>query len=78
MGGNFEWMLSFQIYDGKYIDRRSLSFSKHCIALKFDGLNFDGLAGKCQKHQNFLLYGTFDTATQSVHTQYIMYNVTMP
>ena len=24
---------------------------------KFDGLNFDGLAGKRQNHQNFPLYG---------------------
>ena len=27
---------------------------KHCVAFKqFDGLNFDDLAGKCQKRQNF-------------------------
>ena len=29
---------------------------KCCIVLKqFDGLNYDGLAGKCQKRQNFPL-----------------------
>ena len=29
---------------------------KSCIVFKqFDGLNFDGLAGKRQKHQNFVL-----------------------
>ena len=39
-------MLNFQIFDGKYFDGWSLSFTKHCIALKFDGLNFDGLPGK--------------------------------
>ena len=33
----------------------SLSFTKCCIALKIDGLNFDGLAGKRQKRQNFPL-----------------------
>ena len=48
-------MLTFQIFDGKYFDGWSLSFTKHCIALKFDRLNFDGLAGKRQKHQNFPL-----------------------
>ena len=33
---------------------------KRCIVFKkFDGLNFDGLAGKHQKHQNFALYGNF-------------------
>ena len=25
----------------------------HVLPQKFDGLNFDGLAGKRQKHQNF-------------------------
>ena len=31
---------------------------KGCIVFKqFDGLNFDGLAGKRQKRQNFALYG---------------------
>ena len=30
---------------------------KHYTVFKqFDGLNFDCLAGKCQKHQNFALY----------------------
>ena len=28
-------------------------YCKCCNALKTDGLNFDGLAGKHQKHQNF-------------------------
>ena len=37
--------------DGNYL---SLYTCKCYIVLKqFDGLNFDGLAGKCQKHQNF-------------------------
>ena len=31
---------------------------KCCIVFKqFDGLNFDGLTGKYQKHQKFELYG---------------------
>ena len=35
-------------------------YTRQCsIAFKqFDGLNFDSLADKCQKHQNFVLYGT--------------------
>ena len=35
------------------------TFAKRCFALKFDGLNFDGLDGKCHNspRQNFLLYG---------------------
>ena len=41
-------------FDRKYFDSWSLSFTKHCITLKFDGINFDDLAGK---HQNFQLYG---------------------
>ena len=28
---------------------------------KFDGLNFDGLAGKRQNRQNFLLYGILNS-----------------
>ena len=43
-------MLTFQIFfDRKYFDGWSLSFTKHSIALKFDGLDFDGLAGKHRK-----------------------------
>ena len=34
----------------------SLSFTKCCIALKIDRLNFDGLTGKRQKPQNFQLH----------------------
>ena len=51
-------MLTFQIFDGKYFDGWSVSFTKYCIGLKFDGFNFDGLAGKHQKRQNFPLYGS--------------------
>ena len=37
--------------DGHYL---STYICKGCIVFKqFDGLNFDGLAGKHQKHQNF-------------------------
>ena len=46
-------MLTFQIFDGKYFDGWSLSFTKHCIALKFDRLNFDGLARKPSKTSKF-------------------------
>ena len=33
MEGNFD-MLTFQIFDGKYFDGWSVSFTKHCIAFK--------------------------------------------
>ena len=47
-------MLTFQIFDGKYFDGWPVSFTKYCIiALKFDRFNFDSLAGKRQKRQNF-------------------------
>ena len=35
---------------------------------KFDGLNFDGLAGKRQNRQNFLLYGTIVQRSLYGHT----------
>ena len=35
--------------DGQYL----LPNTVHVLPQKFDGLNFDGLAGKHQKHQNF-------------------------
>ena len=54
--------MTLQIFDGKYLtDGHYLSpyTCKRCIIFKqFDGLNFDGLAGKCQKRQNFTLYGS--------------------
>ena len=47
--------ITLKIFDGKYFDGWSLSFTMHykcCIVKQFDGLNFDGPAVKHQKYQN--------------------------
>ena len=59
----------------------SLYTCKGCIVFKqFDGLNFDGLAGKHQKrqnfpHQNFALYGItlthLATSYSYIHCSYV-------
>ena len=55
--GKFWRTLTLRIFDGNILtDGHCLSpyTCKGCIVFKqFDGLNFDGLAGKHQKHQNF-------------------------
>ena len=57
MGGNFDgyWLFKY-LMENILMDGHCLSpyTCKCCIVCKqFDGLKFDGLAGKCQKHQNF-------------------------
>ena len=60
MDTNFKYLTEIILMDGHCL----LPYTyKLCIVFKqFDGLNFDSLAGKCQKHQNsprqnFALYG---------------------
>ena len=50
----------FSNIDGEYFDGWSLSACKRCNALKFNGLNVDGLAEKCQNFpcQNFVIWHT--------------------
>ena len=60
-GGNFDgyWLFKY-LTESILTDVYCLSpyNCKHSTVFKqFDGLNFDGLAGMCQKHQNFALYG---------------------
>ena len=67
MGANFDgyWLFKY-LTDGHCLSPYTC---KHCIVFKqFNGLNFDGLAGKHQKRQNFLrqnfaLYGIYDQST---------------
>ena len=74
--------MTFQIFDRKYFDGWSQSLTKRCIALKFDGLNFDGLAGSVKNvnispRQNFPLYGTMQyiwTQVWSQHKHIISWN----
>ena len=63
---NFWWGKILMDTDFKYLMRNILTDGhclspytcKCCLVFKQHGrLNFDGLAGKCQKHQNFVLYG---------------------
>ena len=72
MGGNFEgYQLFKNLIENISTDGHFLSpyTCKCCIVLKqFDRLNFDGLAGKRQKrqnfpHQNFALYSMLMTVT---------------
>ena len=57
MGGNFDGYSLFKYLTGNILmDGHCLSpyTHKRCIVFKqFDGLNFDGLARKRQRHQNF-------------------------
>ena len=61
MGGNFDGYRPFKHLTKNILkDGHCLSpyICKCCIGFKqFDRLNFDGLAGKRQKRQNFALYG---------------------
>ena len=68
-GGNFDgfWLFKY-LMENILMDDDCLSpyTLKHCTVFKqFDGLNFDGQAGKCQKRQNsppcqnFALYGSY-------------------
>ena len=61
IGQNFDGYWLFKhlteniLKDGHYLSPHTC---KHCIVFKqFNELNFDGLAGKHQKYQNFALYG---------------------
>ena len=50
---------------------------KHCIVFKqFDGLNFDGLAGKRQNFpsQNFALYGNSGSSYYACHYSKVSHN----
>ena len=69
-GGHFDGFRLFKyLMENMLTDDHCLSpyNCKFCIVFKqFDRLNFDGLAGKRQKcqnfpHQNFALYGSFCT-----------------
>ena len=51
--GKFWRMLTFQIFDGKYFDRWSVSFTKHCIALKFWQVKFWWSGWKVSKTSKF-------------------------
>ena len=63
MGGNFDGYWPFKYFtENILMDGYCLSpfTCKYCIVFKqFDGLNFDGLAGKHQNspNQNFAVYG---------------------
>ena len=51
MDTDFKYLLENILMDGHCPSPHTC---KHCIVFnQFDGLNFDSLAGKCQKHQNF-------------------------
>ena len=68
-------ILMVENFDGYYME--NILMDGHCFLprarkrrnpLKFDGLKFDGLAGKCQKcqnfpHQNLVLYGMYVCAS---------------
>ena len=65
MGGNFDgyWVFKY-LTENILTDAHCLSpyISKRCVVFKqFDGLNFDSLARKHQKRQNFVLYSNLTT-----------------
>ena len=51
--GKFWWMLTFQMFDRKYFDGWSLSFTKHCIALKVWRVKFWWSGRKASKSSKF-------------------------
>ena len=52
-GGKFWRMLTFQIFDGKYFDGWSVSFTKHCIAFKIWWVKFWRSGWKASKPSKF-------------------------
>ena len=53
----FKYLMENIVTNGHYLSPYTC---KSCIAFKqSDGLNFDSLAGKCQKHQNVVLYSSY-------------------